>query len=224
MDALQLRQTITTLLGQINQAEVISELNPRFIRVSETFASKLPSKDAAQQVFKFVLTYIEDTPKMLEVLDKLGQQYKMEDLLQPYIQVAANYLNSACQELEQESDTSVEQSIDSLKHLLTLLQGSYIFHRMIEELDDRIQNFIGVPLTHLDMMQANIIVHEVIGDNFANRLDQLIESMFQQSKITKAIIEAQLDGSQVALFRSAGKALSGESVTNIAALHGLDMF
>jgi hypothetical protein len=94
---------------------------------------------------------------------------------------------------------------------------------MIEELDDRIENFIGVPLTHNDTMNANLIAHHIIGDAFANRLDDIVTSLFQQSTITKSLIEAQLKRHQVEQYRQSGKALSGESVRCFAAENNLRM-
>ena len=73
------------------------------------------------------------------------------------------------------------------------------------------------------MVNANLIVHDIIGDSFANRLDQIVTSLFQQSKITKSLIEAQLERYQVELLQKAGHALSGESIHCFAAVNNLKM-
>lgn len=232
------QNSINSLLAIIDTEQTMQGLGGRLDTACSLYGGQLTPELAKPTIYGFLVEYISTSPKMMDILGKLGKQYRMQALIDPYIQIAANYLNSACLELELELKQALEQRLeknttdakteggttDGPRQLLILLQGSYIFHRMIEELDDRIQHFIGVPLTHIDMMNANLIAHDVIGDKFANRLDQMIETMFQRSKITKAVIEAQLDKHQIDLFREAGRALSGEKVICLAGTRKLSLF
>ncbi|MFT5560366.1 MAG: hypothetical protein ACI9Z9_000241, partial [Litorivivens sp.] len=106
---------------------------------------------------------------------------------------------------------------------LILLQGAYIFSRMLEELDDKTEIFIGVPINDLNMMDANLIVHEILGDNFANRLDKIVMSLVKQTQVSKSVIEAGLDQYNIALAKKDSRSLSGGLVVNFAETHGLDM-
>ena len=83
---------------------------------------------------------------------------------------------------------------------------------MQEELDDKVQAFVGVPVGDLDLMDANLIAHEIVGDQFANRLDKVIATLIQQSKVSKSLIEANLDKTLITQSREQGHSLSGGQV------------
>ena len=45
---------------------------------------------------------------------------------------------------------------------------------MLEEVNDRFISYCGIPLAPLDTTRANVIAHELIGEPFANELDQAV--------------------------------------------------
>ncbi|MDP2227952.1 MAG: hypothetical protein Q8J78_10820, partial [Moraxellaceae bacterium] len=55
--------------------------------------------------------------------------------------------------------------------LCELLERSYLVQRMVEEVNDRFMVMAGAPLLALDMTTANLIVHQIIGEPWANALD-----------------------------------------------------
>ena len=155
--------------------------------------------------------------RVLPFLKITGRDLRLEDLIDTYLTLSSSYLLSACEEIEQ------NETHKGLEQFLILLQGAYIFGRMLEELDDKVEIFIGVPISHLNMMDANLIVHEIISESFANRLDKVVISLVKQSQVSKGVIEAGLDKVQVDSAKKEHKSLSGRPVINFAESHGLDL-
>ena len=156
-------------------------------------------------------------PPCINTLGTLVERYRLQIIVEPCLSFASKYFTSTQEQVLE------DPASDSLKIFLSLLEIAYIFHRLAEELDDRIQNFIGVPLSSLDRVNANLIAHEIIGDRFANKLDKAILSVFQQSLVTKAIVEAQLDKSDVNRQQKEKRSLSGEEIICIASENQLSM-
>jgi hypothetical protein len=67
--------------------------------------------------------------------------------------------------------------------LLALIDEAYLAHRLIEEVNDRVMMASGLPLSPMDMTLSNIVVHDILGDQFANQLDLAVhysmESLFE---------------------------------------------
>src|SRR5690606_5487614 len=61
--------------------------------------------------------------------------------------------------------------------LIGLLDESYLAHRLIEEINDRYITYLGQPLIPLDTTLANLIAHQLIGEDCANRLDAQVEEI-----------------------------------------------
>jgi len=205
---------IDILLNQVESAEVISVLQNQFCRIAAMFSHDLPSEQAEARIYRFQVHYIKAVAESIREVRQLGSQFNLTALLDPYLELASSHDEAAREALR-------TSEFDSLHQFLTLLQAAYICHRLIEELDDRIENFIGIPLTHVNLMNANLITHEILGDRFANRLDGIVTSLFQASAITKALIEAQLDKDLVQALQKSDLALSGQPVRCLAADHQL---
>ncbi|MBL4679797.1 MAG: hypothetical protein JKY88_03615 [Pseudomonadales bacterium] len=217
MDAQKLQSDIESIMGILDADAIQEHLQTPLLRVSLMFCPELSPKDGSKKIYEFLVSYINVGPGNMYSLSKEGEQHNLESIIDAYLALASRYLGSACDEIERAPNTN------SLKSFLSLLHGAYIFHRLLEELDDRFQNFIGIPLTAHDMVNANLIAHEVIGDRFANRLDKVILSLFQQSIITKTIVEAQLDKENIKKLASENRALSGDVTNCFASENRLEM-
>ncbi len=55
------------------------------------------------------------------------------------------------------------------------MDESYLAQRLFEEINDQHIRHRSVALLPLDMTRSNIIVHHLIGDQLANRLNELVE-------------------------------------------------
>jgi hypothetical protein len=59
--------------------------------------------------------------------------------------------------------------------LEALLDEAFLAHRLLEEVNDHHIRHMQRPLLPIDMTEANIIVHHLLGDSFATRLEQLVQ-------------------------------------------------
>jgi hypothetical protein len=59
--------------------------------------------------------------------------------------------------------------------LEALLDEAFLSHRLLEEVNDHHIRHLRRPLLPLDMTEANIIVHHLLGDEFATRLEELVQ-------------------------------------------------
>jgi hypothetical protein len=110
----------------------------------------------------FVDRYISHVPDFIEAIESIISEAKIEADVQPILTVASNYFLSPPDLIKENS------------HLLALLDESYLAHRLLEEINDRFMAKTGIPLTPMDNTMANLIAHELIGEPFANLLDQAV--------------------------------------------------
>ena len=107
--------------------------------------------------------------------------------------------------------------------ILTLFHAYYLVNRAIVEIDDKVESSIGLPLDSGNLMYTNIIIHEVIGDRFANRLDLNMTRLIKPSSITQVVLEAKLSNVEFKTKRTATLCLSGEKASCFAQSHGLSL-
>jgi hypothetical protein len=63
--------------------------------------------------------------------------------------------------------------------LESLLDEAYLAHRLVEEVNDLYITHLGQPLIPLDTTVANLIAHRLIGEPFANQLDEAVHEAMQ---------------------------------------------
>jgi len=72
--------------------------------------------------------------------------------------------------------------------LQALIDEAYLAHRLIEEINDQVMVDCGLPLAPIDMTVSNIVVHDLLGETFANELDLAVhysvEALFQHLKLS----------------------------------------
>jgi hypothetical protein len=227
MDTAALSQVITATLARFEPVSGAESMAIRLAKISKPFG--LPdSAKSREQVFGMLLDYVQHVPDHLAGLKLIGERHHISNLLQPFIDLSTNYLAATCRDLAAAPPPApskpLSKGLVDMGPFISLLQGAYIFNRLLEELNDEIESFIGIPLTGASTMTANLIVHDVIGDKFANRLDRIIDTLIARSTITKSLIEAQLASAQVISLKKAGCALSGEAVEDLAGRHHLSLF
>jgi hypothetical protein len=211
-----LEARLTQLLAKSLEQEIAKGLSPLATRLARQFGQGDEGK-LERQLLPFCQEYILLVPTLVTSLESIGREFRLISLLETYLSLATQYIDSACDEIEINSESV------SLEQFLILLQGAYIFCRMVEELDDKAQSFIGIPLNNINLMDANLIVHEIIGDSFANRLDKVVTSLVKQSSVSKSVIEANLNRDAINASKSSHSNLTGRPVENFAEKHGLDL-
>jgi hypothetical protein len=143
-----------------SQEKLIEFLNKRRPLLHSSIL--LPNDQDVKSLVDFVDRYISHVPDFIEAIQTITQEAKIEKDVQPILTVASNYFLSPPDLIKESS------------HLLALLDESYLAHRLLEEINDRFMAKTGIPLTPMDNTMANLIAHELIGEPFANLLDQAV--------------------------------------------------
>lgn len=130
--------------------------------LSADSAIDVPKRNAQQLLLNFVIEYINHVPDFIETVSIAATEAGITDYVDPFLQLAVKYFISPPQALSEHS------GIDEL------MDEAYLAHRLIEEVNDRYIAKAGMPLIPMDMTMANLIIHSLIGEKFANQLDQAV--------------------------------------------------
>jgi hypothetical protein len=156
-----IRRTILEAKSQANTEEkLITFLHKRRPLLHSSIL--LPANQDIKPLVDFVDRYISHVPDFIEAIEQIAKEAKIDQDIGPILTVASNYFLTPPDIVEESSS------------LLALLDESYLAHRLLEEINDRFMAKTGVPLTPMDNTMANLIAHELIGEPFANLLDQSV--------------------------------------------------
>ncbi|WP_323813635.1 hypothetical protein [Cellvibrio sp. NN19] len=125
-------------------------------------AIKLPEQQAATQLADFVVRYIKHVPDFIDAIRSMAQEAGIASEVEPLLKIASDYFMSP------------PSIVGPHSQLEALLDEAYLAHRLLEEVNDRFMAMSGIPLAPMDMTVANVIAHELIGEPFANELDQAV--------------------------------------------------
>lgn len=125
-------------------------------------AIKLPEHQAAKGLADFVVRYIKHVPDFIDAIRSMAQEAGIAKDVEPLLKIASDYF------------LSPPSIVDPHSQLEALLDEAYLAHRLLEEINDRFMAKSGIPLAPMDMTVANVIAHELIGEPFANELDQAV--------------------------------------------------
>lgn len=158
---MQIRDIISQAKHSDNNAAELSRLLQ--LRVNQLHdAIKLPTEDADQLLANFVIRYIDQVPDFIEAIKDISQEAGIYEGVLPLLNIATDYF------------VSPPDIIGSHNKFEALLDEAYLAHRLLEEINDRFIGHSGIPLAPMDMTRANVIAHELIGEPFANELDQAV--------------------------------------------------
>ena len=163
----------------IQQAHLLETRNSHLARLIQAQMSSLhPSinlsgEDAVAVLTRFVHAYIEQVPEFLEAAANVARDAGIEERISPVLKVAEQFFLTP---------PAVIEGHDGLD---ALLDEAYLAHRLVEEVNDRYIAHFGQPLIPLDTTVANLVAHQLIGEPFANQLDEAVhqaaESMLEES-------------------------------------------
>jgi hypothetical protein len=155
-------------------------------------AIRLPLEDAQGVLARFVAAYIAQVPELLDAADAVAADAGIQAQIKPVLKIAEEYF------LQPPALLNGHDGLDGL------LDEAYLAHRLVEEMNDRYIGQFGQPLIPMDTTVANLIAHQLIGEVFANQLDdavhQTVEGMLNPSRFDPAQLQAyreQLDDPQV---------------------------
>jgi hypothetical protein len=125
-------------------------------------AIRLPADNAAGALNAFVVAYIEQVPDVLDAAAAVAREAGIEAAIGPVLQVAEQFF------LQPPALLTGHNGLEGL------LDEAYLAHRLVEEVNDRYIGHLGQPLIPLDTTRANLIAHQLIGEPFANQLDEAV--------------------------------------------------
>lgn len=124
----------------------------------------LPEQEPVTALLRFITDYIESVPGCLQLVKAESRDRGFYDYAAPFLDTAEDYFLRPPDHLP--TDGGLE----------ALLDEAFLAHRLLEEVNDHHIRHLQRPLLPVDMTEANIIVHHLLGDDLANELDQLVHS------------------------------------------------
>ena len=145
-------------------------------------AIQLPDANANDVLARFVSAYIDEVPDLLDAANEVAREAGIESQIKPVLKIAEQYF------LQPPTIMAGHVGLDSL------LDEAYLAHRFVEEVNDLYIKHFGQPLIPLDMTVANLIAHQLIGEEFANQLDEAvhhaIDEMLNEESFALESVEA----------------------------------
>ncbi len=140
--------------------QLARQLNTQLERLHPSI--RLPIKDAQGVLERFVAAYIEQVPELLDAADAVAREAGIDAQIKPVLKIAEEYF------LQPLALLNDHDGLDGL------LDEAYLAHRLVEEVNDVYIAHMGQPLIPLDTTVANLIAHQLIGEPFANQLDEAV--------------------------------------------------
>jgi len=143
---------------------------------------QLPERDAQGTLTRFVSAYIEQVPEMLEAANEVAREAGIESQIKPVLKIAEEYF------------LQPPKIMNGHAGLGCLLDEAYLAHRLVEEVNDLYIKHFQQPLIPLDTTVANLIAHQLIGEDFANQLDEAVhhsvDEMLNEESFSLESVEA----------------------------------
>ncbi len=123
----------------------------------------LPEPEPLNSLMNFVTSYVESVPGSLTLVTAVSKRMGFHDYAAPFLHMAEDYFLQPPDVLP--GDGGLEAVLDE----------SFLAHRLLEEINDHHIRHLQRPLLPLDMTEANLIVHYLLGDALASRLEKLVQ-------------------------------------------------
>lgn len=157
-----IREIIAAALQQESESHQLrSRLERELAELRRTLL--LPEKEPIDALMAFICRYVESVPGCLRLVTAVSKRLGFFDYAAPFLHLAEDYFLHPPQDLPQDGG------------LEALLDEAFLAHRLLEEVNDHHIRHLQRPLLPVDMTEANIIVHHLLGDDFALRLEQLVQ-------------------------------------------------
>src|SRR5690554_1042224 len=161
MDTVNLRTAIADALDHERRtSELVYLLHGRLHKLHGNI--HISGQDPVSSLVDFVSDYVQRLPDILDALREIG----------------------ALQGTEEEAETTIDHCIDLFARPPRLVIGhhglndamntAYMAHRLLEEVNDHHMVSRGKLLAPLDITRSNLIIHQLIGESYANQLDEAV--------------------------------------------------
>ena len=123
----------------------------------------LPERFPEDALMTFITSYVSSVPGCLRLVTAVSKRQGFFEYAAPFLHMAEDYF--LCPPDALTGDVGLQ----------ALLDEAFLAHRLLEEINDHHVRQLQRPLLPVDMTEANIIVHHLLGDEFASRLEQLVQ-------------------------------------------------
>jgi hypothetical protein len=161
MNTEMLQQLIQKSVAQEQETGQLHQLLQQRLETVERIV-QLPEVEALECLYEFVMRYIQQVPQMLEDLHQGAIEAGLLNYVSPILEVVEGFFMAPPEELNEESG------------LAALMDEAFLAHRLFEEVNDTYIMRVGQPMIPFDMTMSNVIIHSLIGEPFANELEQVV--------------------------------------------------
>ena len=131
---------------------------------------------------RFVTAYVDLVPDLLDAANDVAREAGIESQVKPVLKIAEQFF------LQPPAILTGHIGLDGL------LDEAYLAHRLVEEVNDLYIKHFGQPLIPADTTVANLIAHQLIGETFANQLDEAVhhavDEMLNEDNFALESVEA----------------------------------
>jgi len=131
---------------------------------------------------RFVTAYVDLVPDLLDAANDVAREAGIESQVKPVLKIAEQFF------LKPPAILAGHIGLDGL------LDEAYLAHRLVEEVNDLYIKHFGQPLIPADTTVANVIAHQLIGETFANQLDEAVhhavDEMLNEDNFALESVEA----------------------------------
>lgn len=161
MNTEALQQLIQKSVAEEQQTGELHQLLQQRLETVERIV-QLPEIEALERLYEFVIRYIQQVPQMLEDLHQGAVEAGLLNYVSPILEVVEGFFMAPPKELNSDSG------------LVALMDEAFLAHRLFEEVNDTYIMRVGQPMIPFDMTMSNVIVHSLIGEPYANDLEQIV--------------------------------------------------
>ncbi|NMZ03260.1 hypothetical protein BG51_06160 [Pseudomonas [fluorescens] ATCC 17400] len=145
-------------------------------------AISLAEGDRNAVMTRFVTAYIDQVPDLLDAANDVAREAGIESQIKPVLKIAEHFF------LQPPAILAAHEGLNGL------LDEAYLAHRLVEEVNDLYIKHFGQPLIPADTTVANVIAHQLIGEDFANQLDEAVhlavDEMLNEESFALESVEA----------------------------------
>lgn len=143
-------------------------LNGRLSTLHSSIRLNDGQSESEATLHRFVDAYIEQVPDLIDAAAQVALEAGISSQIQPVLNIALEYF------LRPPELITGHEGLDGL------LDEAYLAHRLVEEVNDLYIRHFAQPLIPLDTTVANLIAHNLIGEPFANELDEVVHHSIDQ--------------------------------------------
>lgn len=166
-------------LARLNEEQHgdMAMLLERHVKNHIHFTIQLPESEATANLVDFIIAYIEHVPDFIDAARAITREANIQEYTEPFLKLAEDYF------LKPPEIISGHIGLDEL------MDEAYLAHRLIEEVNDRFMSHTSIPLVPMDMTMSNLIVHSIIGEPFANELDEAVHYTVERTMLKEHVYE-----------------------------------